>query len=68
MMIISYYIIIVAYLKGKRRQKREGRSYLSEKAAWDFQFLMTLFYRLPPICCKIESSKAASSRFRSDCL
>ena len=26
MMIISYYIIIVAYLKGKRRQKREGVS------------------------------------------
>ena len=68
-MIISYYIIIVAYLKGKRRQKRKDRSYLSEeRQSLDFQFLMTLFYRLPPICCKIESSKAVSSRFRSDCL
>jgi len=46
MMSISYYIIIVAYLKGKRRQKREGRSYLSEKAVMGFP--ISNDYLLPP--------------------
>ena len=46
MMSISYYIIIVAYLKGKRRQKREGRSYLSEKAVMGFPISEALDLRI----------------------